>query len=84
MPAAAAMRCVPKWPQGAPACVKPLTDRKRRPAFSVWAYRPRNRIKLFFNRLRPWHVIATRFETDPGNDLARAKLAAARFWMLLM
>ncbi len=70
--------------RGAWACVKPMPNRKRRPAFSPWVYRQRNRIERFFSKLKHWRAIATRFEKDPNNYLALAKLAAAKIWMRFM
>lgn len=70
--------------RGAWACVKPMPNRKRRPAFSAFLYRQRNLIERFFNKLKHFRAVATRFEKNPENYLALVKLAAARIWMRFM
>jgi transposase len=70
--------------RGACACVKPMPNRKRRPAFSTFLYRQRNLVERFFNKLKHFRAIATRFEKDPENYLALVKLAAAKIWMRFM
>jgi len=70
--------------RGAWGCIKPMSNRKHRPAFSAFLYRSRNLVERFFNKLKHFRAVATRFEKDPENYLALVKLAAARIWMRFM
>ena len=70
--------------RGAWANIKPMPDRKRRPAFSSFLYRYRNLAERFFNKLKHSRAVATRFEKHDANYLALVKLAAARIWMRFM
>jgi transposase len=70
--------------RGAWACVKPMPNRKRIPAFSPFLYRYRNLVERFFNKLKHFRAIATRYEKHDTNYLALVKLAAARIWMRFM
>jgi transposase len=70
--------------RGAWANVKPLPRRLKGPAFSRLLYRLRNRIERFFNKLKHFRSVATRFEKHDANYLALVKLAAARIWMRFM
>lgn len=67
--------------QGAWACVKPMPGRKNLPAFSPFLYRYRNLVERFFNRIKHYRAIATRYEKHAENYLALVKLAAIRIWM---
>jgi transposase len=70
--------------RGAFANVKPLAHRINIPAFSAFLYRYRNLIERFFNKLKHFRAIATRYEKHDANYLALIKLAAARIWMRFM
>jgi transposase len=70
--------------RGAWANVKPLPRRVNIPAFSHFLYRFRNLVERFFNKLKHFRVIATRFEKHDATYLALIKLAAARIWMRFM
>ena len=67
--------------RGAWANVKPMPRRIRVPAFSSFLYRYRNLVERFFNKLKHFRAIATRYEKRAANYLALVKLAAARIWM---
>ncbi len=67
--------------RGAWACIKPISTRKDRPAFSPFLYRYRNLVERFFNKLKHFRAIATRFEKLPENYLALVKLAAIKIWL---
>jgi transposase len=67
--------------RGAWANVKPLARRTDKPAFSPFLYRYRNLVERFFNKLKHFRAIATRYEKHAANYLALVKLAAARIWM---
>jgi transposase len=70
--------------RGASANVKPMPNRKNIPAFSPFLYRYRNLVERFFNTLKHFRAVATRFEKHDANYLALVKLAAARIWMRFM
>ena len=67
--------------RGAWANIKPLARRTTIPAFSRFLYRYRNLVERFFNKLKHFRAIATRYEKHAANYLALVKLAAARIWM---
>ena len=67
--------------RGAWANIKPLARRTHIPAFSGFLYRYRNLVERFFNKLKHFRAIATRFEKHDANYLALVKLAAARIWI---
>lgn len=67
--------------RGTWANVKPMPTRKNVPAFSRFLYRYRNVVERFFNKLKHFRAIATRYEKHDANFLALVKLAAARIWM---
>lgn len=70
--------------RGAWANVKPMPNRKTIPAFSQFLYRHRNLVERFFNKLKHFRAVATRFEKHDANYLALVKLAAVRIWMRFM
>lgn len=70
--------------QGAWANIKPMPGRVKRLAFSPFLYRYRNLVERFFNKLKHFRAIATRFEKHDSNYLAAVKLASARIWMRFM
>ena len=67
--------------RGAWANIKPMPRRLNRPAFSPFLYRSRNLVERFFNKLKHFRAVATRYEKHAENYLALVKLAAARIWM---
>ena len=67
--------------QGAWANIKPLARRIDKPTFSPFLYRYRNLVERFFNKLKHFRAVATRYEKHAANYLALVKLAAARIWM---
>jgi transposase len=70
--------------RGVWANVKPMPRRVNVPSFSSYLYRFRNRVERFFNKLKHFRAVATRFEKHDTNYLALVKLAAARIWMRFM
>jgi transposase len=67
--------------RGAWANVKPMPNRRNVPAFSSFLYRYRNLVERFFNKLKHFRAVATRYDKTPENYLASVKLASARIWM---
>ncbi|GAB5375359.1 MAG: hypothetical protein AcusKO_18210 [Acuticoccus sp.] len=66
------------------ACIKPMPRRVHIPAFSPFLYRYRNLVERFFNRLKHFRAVATRYEKHDANFLALVKLAAIQIWMRFM
>lgn len=68
----------------AKCCIKPMPNRKKafRPRRKVYAQR--NLVERFFNRLKHFRAIASRYEKNAANYLALVKLASARIWMRFM
>ena len=67
--------------RGAWANIKPMPNRRHVPAFSRFLYRYRNLVERFFNKLKHFRGIATRYDKRDDNYLASVKLASARIWM---
>jgi transposase len=63
------------------ANIPPKSNRKGSFAFSSWVYRQRNLVERFFNRIKHFRGIATRYDKDPNNYLAAVKLVAIRMWL---
>ena len=70
--------------RGAKANIKPMPNRVNIPKFNKKLYRKRNLVERFFNKIKHFRAIATRFEKHDANYLALVKLAAARIWMRFM
>ncbi len=67
--------------RGAWANIKPMPQRLNPPAFSPFLYRYRNLVERFFNKLKHFRAVATRYDKLPENYLASVKLASIRIWM---
>jgi transposase len=63
---------------------KPMPGRVNIPVFSPFLYRLRNLVERFFNNLKHFRAVATRFEKHDANYLALVKLAAIKIWMRFM
>jgi transposase len=66
--------------RGAWGNIKPMPNRKNIPAFNPWLYRFRNRVERFFNKLKHFRAVATRYDKRDDNFLASVKLASFRIW----
>ncbi len=66
--------------RGAFANIKPMPNRKTIPAFDAYLYRCRNLIERFFNKLKHFRGVATRYDKRADNFLAGVKLASFRIW----
>lgn len=62
------------------ANIPPKANRKGTFAFSHWVYRQRNLVERFFNRIKQFRGIATRYDKRPENYMAAVKFVAARIW----
>ena len=67
--------------RGAWANIRPMPNRVNVPAFSPYLYRYRNHVERFFNKLKHFRAIATRYEKHAANFMALIKLAATRIWL---
>lgn len=67
--------------KGAFANIPPMPQRTRRPPFSPFLYRHRNLIERFFNKLKHFRAIATRYDKRDDNFLASVQLASIRIWL---
>lgn len=67
--------------RGAWANIKPVAHRIDPPAFSPYLYRYRNLVERFFNKIKHYRAVATRYEKLASNYLAAVKLAAIRIWL---
>jgi transposase len=70
--------------QGAWGNIKAMPGRVNIPVFSPFLYRLRNLVERFFNKLKHFRAVATRFEKHDANYLALVKLAAVKIWMRFM
>lgn len=64
--------------RGAWANIPPKSNRKDKICFSPWLYKMRNAIERFFNKLKYFRRIATRYDKLGSSYLAMVKLAAIR------
>ena len=66
---------------GAAPNIPSMIHRRWKPCFSPVLYRQRNRIERFFNRIKHFRRVATRYEKRASNYLAMLKLAAIQIWL---
>ena len=66
---------------GAWANICAMPQRVEAPAFSPWLYRQRNAVERFFNKLKHFRAVATRYDKRDDNYLASVKLASVRIWL---
>jgi transposase len=67
--------------QGAAPNIPDKSNRKEKHCFSKTLYKERNLVERFFNRIKHFRRVATRFEKHAQNYLAMIKLASIRIWM---
>ena len=67
------------WPN-----IKPLRNRAMALPFSAFLYKERNRVERFFNKLKHFRAVATRFEKSAANYLNLVKLASIKLWLRFM
>ncbi len=48
--------------------IRLMPNRKNRPAFSAWLYRYRNLVERFFNKLKHFRAVATRYDKRDDNS----------------
>ncbi len=67
--------------QGSQPVIPPRKHRCTKPrAFDPVLYRQRHRIEFFFNRLKQFRRVATRYEKTARNYLAMVHVACLRIW----
>ena len=67
--------------QGAAPNIPDKINRKEKHCFSKVLYKERNLVERFFNKIKHFRRIATRYEKLGANFLAMLKLAAIRVWL---
>src|SRR5665213_1487506 len=67
--------------RGARANVRLMPNRVNLPPFNKRLYRQRNLVERFFNKLKHFRAVATRYDKRDDNYLASVKLASIRIWM---
>lgn len=66
--------------RGAWGNIRPMPNRVNVPAFSARLYRQRNAVERFFNKLKHFRAVATRYDKRDDNYLASVQLASIRIW----
>lgn len=67
--------------QGAAPNIPDRSNRKERHCFSKRLYKERNRIERFFNKIKYFRRLATRYDKLGSTFMAMVKLAAIRIWL---
>jgi len=67
--------------RGAWANIRTMPNRVKAFPFSRWVYRQRNAVERFFNKLKHFRAIATRYDKRDDNFLASVQLASIRIWL---
>lgn len=66
---------------GSWANIPPKRNRKRPAYFNPETYKKRNLVERFFNKIKHYRGIATRYDKRPDTFLAAVKLLATRVWL---
>ena len=67
--------------RGAWANIRAMPNRIKTFPFSKWIYRQSNAVERFFNKLKHFRAIATRYDKRDDNFLASIQLASIRIWL---
>lgn len=67
--------------RGSWANIRSMPNRVNVPSFSPWLYRQRNAVERFFNKLKQFRAVATRYDKRDDNFLASIQLASIRIWL---
>lgn len=67
--------------RGAWANIRAMPNRVKIFPFSTWVYRQRNAVERFFNKLKHFRAVATRYDKRDDNFLASIQLASIRIWL---
>ncbi len=63
------------------ANIRAMPNRVKTYPFSDWVYRLRNLVERFFNKLKHYRAVATRYDKRDDNYLASIQLASIRIWL---
>ena len=66
---------------GARVVIPPKRNRKDQRAYDTELYKERNRIERFFNKLKQFRRVATRYDKLLANFMGFVKLAAIAIWL---
>lgn len=61
--------------------IKPMPGRVVALRLNKSAYKKRNAVERFFNKMKHYRAVATRYEKHANNFLALVKLAAVQIWI---
>ena len=67
--------------RGVWANIRAMPNRVKTYPFSRWVYRQRNAVERYFNKLKHFRAIATRYDKRDDNYLASIQLASIRIWL---
>ncbi len=67
--------------QGAAPNIPDRSNRRHRHCFSKTLYKHRNLVERFFNKIKYFRRLATRYDKLGSSFLAMLKLAAIRLWL---
>jgi len=67
--------------QGTEVVIPPKRDRKVQRTYDTDLYKERNRIERFFNKLKQFRRVATRYDKLLQNFMGFVKLAAIAIWL---
>ena len=67
--------------QGAAAVIPPLAHRKEQRSYDRHLYKDRNLVERFFNRIKQFRRIATRYEKLVRNYFSMLNLVCAYLWL---
>jgi transposase len=70
--------------QGARANIRPKANRKQLICISPHLYKARSLVERFFNKVKHFRRIATRYDKLAENYLAAQKLVAVRLWLRIV
>jgi transposase len=66
--------------RGATACIPPKSNRKVQRQYNTHLYKERNLVERFFNKLKQFRRLATRYEKTARNFMAMLTLASIVIW----
>jgi len=67
--------------RGVEVVIPPKQNRKRKRVYDAELYKERNRIERFFNKLKQFRRVATRYDKLLANFIGFVKLAAIAIWL---
>jgi transposase len=61
--------------------IRAMPNHLKEPVFSHYLYKQRNAVERFFNKLKHFRAVATRYDKRDDNFLASVQLASLRIWL---